>query len=183
MAVDNADEKLYLFPEDDKEVVGSWEVPYMRTPYNYNRDRVSAETGLYTPEPSLTVQEARDEVDINTIVRQFGLTGKLPEGLVAPVYGDFSQLSDYHAAVNAIARANETFDDLPAEVRAKFNNDPGAFVDFALDTKNRDQLKEWGMLVPEAPPLPKGMAQPNELPMEPVPSKPSKKGSEKAEPE
>jgi len=134
---------------DEVEVLGELEVPFLRTTYNYDRDQVSFETGLLCEDASRTSQEFAEEVDINTIVEQFGLSGKLPQGLVMPVYGDFSGINDYHSAASAIAEANETFDQLPADIRSRFQNDPGQFVDFALDVQNRAQLEEWGMVNPQ----------------------------------
>ena len=51
-------------------------VPFLRTPYNYDVDKVSDETGLSCPEVTLAQQNFKDETDINYIVRQFGITGE-----------------------------------------------------------------------------------------------------------
>lgn len=123
--------------------------PFVRSPYNYDVDAVSNETGLKCEDASLAVQDQRDEVDINTIVRRFGLTGKLPEDVRMPSYGDFVGVSDYHSAMNAVALANEAFDAMPAEVRARFENDPGAFVDFCSDPKNLAEAGKLGLVKPE----------------------------------
>lgn len=125
-------------------------VPFLRTPYNYDRDAASDESGLKCEDVSLAVQSERDEVDINTIVRRFGLTGELPHDLRAPTYGDFTEVRDYHTAMNAVSKANEAFDRMPADVRAKFNNDPALFVDFCSDPKNADAMKDMGLLSAEA---------------------------------
>lgn len=124
--------------------------PFVRNPYNYDVDAASEESGLRCEDPSLAVQSARDEVDINTIVRRFGLTGQLPEDLRAPTYGDFVGVNDYHSAMNAVAKANEAFEEMPAEVRARFQNDPAEFVAFCSDEKNRDEMKKLGLLAPQA---------------------------------
>lgn len=120
---------------------------FLRTPYNYDTMEVSNETGLSCLDDSLAQQHARDECDINTIVRRFGLTGELPSGVRAPQYGDFTEATDYHTAMNAVIAANNSFMQLPAEVRARFNNDAGAFVDFCSDDKNRAEAKALGLIV------------------------------------
>lgn len=120
---------------------------FLRTPYNYDTMQVSDETGLSCPEPSLAQQNAKDESDINTIVRRFGLTGELPSGVRAPQYGDFTEATDYHTAMNAVISANNAFMQLPADVRARFNNDAGAFVDFCSDDRNREEAKKLGLIV------------------------------------
>ena len=52
---------------------------FLRTPYNYDVDEVSAETGLACFDESLTQQQFKEESDINEIVRRFGLTGQTPD--------------------------------------------------------------------------------------------------------
>ncbi len=134
---------------------------FLRTPYNYDTMQVSNETGLECLDESLAQQHAKDETDINTIVRRFGLTGELPSGVRAPQYGDFTSATDYHTAMNAVISANQSFMQLPADVRARFNNDAGAFVDFCSDDKNRDEAQKLGLIVgsssePVSNPAPQG---------------------------
>lgn len=127
---------------------------FLRTPYNYDMNAASDESGLYCPEETRTQQQFAEEVDINTIVRKFGLTGEMPENLNErmPNNGDFSNtVNDFHTAQNMVRKAQEAFMELPAEVRAEFNNDPGRFINFVDDPKNRDRAKELGMLKPDAP--------------------------------
>lgn len=125
------------------------EVPFVRTPYNYNMMEASNASGLRCEDPSLAVQDQRDEVDINTIVKRFGLTGKLPEDIRAPTYGDFTGITDYQSALNAVIAADEAFMAMPADVRARFGNDPAAFVDFCSDAKNAEEAAKLGLLSPE----------------------------------
>lgn len=139
--------------------------PFVRSTYNYDMDLASYDSGLECLDLSLTVQDARDEVDINTIVRRFGLTGQLPDEVRVPEYGDFVGLTDYHAAMTAVAQANESFDKLPADMRTRFNNDPERFVDFCLDERNRDEMTKMGLLKPVEPAPP---AAPG-VPAEPAP--------------
>lgn len=109
-------------------------------------------TGLECTDLSLAVQSAREEVDINTIVRRFGLTGQLPSDVAVPTFGDFSSMVvDYQSALNLVIEADEAFGKMPADVRARFGNDAQAFVAFASDEKNRDEARKLGLLVPEEP--------------------------------
>ena len=122
---------------------------FVRSPYNYDAELVSDETGLDCLDVSLTKQSFVEECDINTIVRRFGLTGELPDGVRAPTFGDFTEVVDFKTACDAVAAARESFDALPAEVRARFRNDPQELVEFASDEANRAQLEVWGMVVPK----------------------------------
>ena len=119
----------------------------IRNAYRYDKDAASIETAISMgDQESRTRQEFKDECDINVIWKRFGQGYKLPENWRKPEFGDFTGISDFHKAANAIATANESFDQLSADVRAFFNNDPGKFVDFAIDSKNRDQMIEWGLI-------------------------------------
>ena len=121
-------------------------VPFLRTPYNYDVDLVSDETGLACPDPSLAQQNFKDESDINFIVRQFGLTGELPRQTISPQYGDFTGVLDYHSAVNAVLAAQDEFMDLPAQMRARFDNDPAKLIDFLGNEENRDEAIKLGLI-------------------------------------
>ena len=125
---------------------------FIRSPYNYSMDEVSVKTGLCCdPDEDMTQQHFKEECDINEITRRFGLGAEMPKGIKVPTYGDFTGLESYHDACNAIAQAGESFDSLPALVRDRFRNDPGAFVDFVLDEKNKDEAVRLGLIQAPAP--------------------------------
>lgn len=111
---------------------------------------VSFSTGLACVDESLASQSARDEADINVLVRRFGLTGELPQGVRAPTYGDFTGVGSYQEALNALLGAQSAFMALPAEVRSEFDNDPHRFVDFCSKDENYDRMCDLGLLAPEA---------------------------------
>lgn len=123
----------------------------VRSARNYDRDAVSLETGLVCLDKTRTQQSFKEECDINTLVRRFGLTGHAPENVRMPTYGDFTGLSTYQEAANALVRARESFDEMPSSVRARFNNDPEAFVGFCSDEKNREEAIKLGLVPPPAP--------------------------------
>ena len=56
-----------------------------------------------------------------------------------PTY-DFATSSDLHESLNIIKQAQDMFDELPSQARKKFQNDPGQFLDFVQDKKNKDEL-------------------------------------------
>ena len=118
----------------------------VKNPITYDRDKNSDLAKLVFTRPSRTKQSFRDECDINNILRQFNVTGQLPAGSVQPQYGDFSGITDYQSALNAVMAAQDSFLQLPAKVRAKFDNDPAFFVEFASDEANRDEMKALGLL-------------------------------------
>jgi phage internal scaffolding protein len=119
---------------------------FLRTPYNYDTMEASNASALSCEDPSLAQQHARDESDINTIVKRFGLTGQLPDNVRTPTYGDFEDATDYHTALNAVRAADAAFMQLPADIRTRFNNDAGAFVDFVADDSNRAEAEKLGLV-------------------------------------
>lgn len=110
------------------------------------REAESYENGLMCDDESLAIQSAEEESNINTIVRRFGLTGELPSDVAIPRTGDFTNAPDFHTAMNLVRQAQEEFLRVPAEVRARFNNDPGAFISFVDDERNYDEAKRLGLL-------------------------------------
>jgi phage internal scaffolding protein len=125
--------------------------PFLRTQYNYDTNAASNESGLACEEPSLTQQHFKDETDINNILRQFNITGLLPEQTLSPRYGDFTGIGDYHGALNAVIAAEDGFMALPANLRARFGNDPAQLIDFLNDENNRSEAEKLGLLeVPKA---------------------------------
>ena len=118
----------------------------VKNPITYDRDKNSDFAKLVFVGPSRTQQSFRDECDINNILRKFNVTGQLPLGSVQPQYGDFSGITDYQSALNAVMEAQDSFLALPAKVRARFQNDPALFVEFASDEANKDEMKALGLL-------------------------------------
>jgi len=121
-------------------------LPFVRNPYNYDMDEVSNETGLKCEDKSLAQQHMKDECDINVIVERFGVTGSMPVKAIEPSYGDFSGVSDYHTALNKIKAADAEFMALPAKLRAKFDHDPNALLNFLENEANRDEAIELGLI-------------------------------------
>lgn len=108
---------------------------------------------LICKDPSLAIQSQKDEADINTIVRNFGVTGQVPQSVRIPTYGDFSGVDDFRTAIEAVRSAELAFNQIPANIRAHFENDPAQFHDFCCDPANLSQLREWG-LAPTPEPAP-----------------------------
>lgn len=128
--------------------------PFVRDPYNYDVDQASHESGLECCDPTKAQQQFREETDINTIVKNFGLTGEMPENVKVPHYGDYSSVVDYKTAVDMVLAAEESFMELPAQVRARFNNDPQALMEFVHDEVNSAEAEKLGLVSRPAAPLP-----------------------------
>lgn len=113
--------------------------------------------------PSLTKQYFKDECDINKIVKKYcdvgSLHAQLLQGHASGQYGDFSDVPDYRSALEQVRKAEESFKDLPAIVRARFQNDVAGFLDFCHDPANTDELRSMGLLKSAAPEGPAGFSE------------------------
>jgi phage internal scaffolding protein len=119
---------------------------FLRTPYNYDTDAASNGSGLHCEDATLTQQHFKDECDINNILRQFNITGLLPEQAISPRYGDFTGISDYHTALNQVIAAEDEFMSLPAHIRARFENDPAQLIEFLNNSENKDEAIKLGLV-------------------------------------
>jgi phage internal scaffolding protein len=119
---------------------------FLRSPYNYDSDEASQDTGLVCPEESLTKQSFKEQSDINVIVNKFMKTGVMPETVNMPRYGDFTEATDYQTALNLVMQAEDAFMELPATLRARFENDPGQLLAFIEDDSNRAEAEALGLV-------------------------------------
>lgn len=120
---------------------------FFRSGFNYDGDAVSDETGLRcNPDECITQQQFAEECDINTIVKRFGLTGELPGDFRAPVSGDFTDVTDYKSAMDAVTAAQSEFMRMPASLRARFENNPQRLVEFVGKASNRAEAIELGLI-------------------------------------
>ena len=106
---------------------------------------------LTFPEDSeYTDQSFREEADINTIMARYQSTGEMPvlnEGTAQ--WLDVTEM-DFQRHMDFCIEAQGLFDDLPSDIRDRFGNDPGAFLGFVSDEKNRLEVAKMGLLTPEA---------------------------------
>lgn len=143
-------------------------LPKFRTPDDGLGDFYSDMTAHFDITPSRTKQEFTEECDINTIMARFKASGGDPT--VLPLnsrqarYGDFTSMPEsYHAALNYVTDTKHEFMKLDAKIRARFDNDPQAFLNFVSDPNNGEELVKLGLasLVPasEEPPTQRSVSE------------------------
>lgn len=108
---------------------------------------------------SLTKQSFQTECDINHIVKNNALVAPLtPQQYQALNFQDLGNAVDYHTAKNYLIEAENSFMSLSADIRARFQNDPGQFLDFVQNADNQQELIDMGLAtyLPDQPqPAPK----------------------------
>lgn len=111
-------------------------------------DRVLAEVGTR----SRTLQDHKDECDINLILKQYQKTGIINHVQAArPTYEDLPDNIDYQQAMNTLLTAQEAFAGLPSKVRDHYGNDPERFLAAFYDSQQHDELRAFGLLKPTPP--------------------------------
>lgn len=115
------------------------------------RENGSVRVKFMCESPSLTIQSAKDDCDINKLISRYKKSGVLPPVAKGnAMYGDFSQVTDYRSALTSVMAAQEGFASLSSELRRYFDNDPAKLLMFIADSANREKAIELG-LIPKPP--------------------------------
>jgi phage internal scaffolding protein len=94
---------------------------------------------------SRTKQAHAKEADINYIMRKYLKTGLIEHSRKhQPDYG-FATSEDFHTSMNIITKANSMFEELPSQIRSKFENKPDQFLDFVHDENNLPEMIKMGL--------------------------------------
>jgi hypothetical protein len=94
----------------------------------------------------LTEQHHTDTCDINKILAQFMETGIMPQTNANPQYADVSDV-DFTTMQNQLATAKTLFEELPEQVKDRFNNEMHTFLHFAENPDNLPELVDMGLAV------------------------------------
>lgn len=135
-------------------MVALYEVQLPLPPIRYADDGLngfySDMTGSYNEEPSLTKQEFTETCDPNFIIDRVrrGQDVSAFMSVRTPQYGDFTNAPDsYHQALSFVTEAKQSFMQLDPEIRSKFDNDPGKFLDYVNNPDNAQALIDMGLAV------------------------------------
>ena len=101
---------------------------------------------ICTAEEGKTRDSEKDQADINKIMKRFEMTGVLPVDQRTPQFLDVASAPDYRTALDRINTINRSFMEMPADVRARFDNDPAVLLDAVGDPAREAELIELGIL-------------------------------------
>lgn len=100
--------------------------------------------------PSRTQQQFKAECDINNIMAKYQQTGEfLHVTKKTGRFADFTEIKDYQSMLDQVIVAQDAFASLPANIRLKFQNDPGQLISFLRDRKNHDEGVKLGLIDPK----------------------------------
>ena len=124
----------------------------IRTAYSPN-----VRVGFATVGESKTDPIFAEDLKIQNMIKKYDSTNLLE--LVSnktPQYIDLSDVTDLQSAMTKIQDAQETFMEVPATIRERFQNNPQTFYNFVNDKNNIDELVNMGLAtkpVGEVPPV------------------------------
>lgn len=99
-------------------------------------------------QPSRTKANLADNLDVNKIIKRFQKTGILQKLVdLEGIYGEIDSM-ELRDALEKVNKAENMFMDVPSKIRNMFDNDAGAFIDYATNPANIQQLRDWGLAVP-----------------------------------
>lgn len=119
---------------------------------------------------SLTQQSDTALCCIHKMLDKYSSTGLIRQTLAQPLPENLPEPGSFHEAMNIVVHAQQTFDELPVDIRQRFNNDPKEFLEFATDKENLPELRELGLADPELNP-PQVPSKGNEPPAGDTPPK------------
>ena len=113
------------------------------------RDNGSKRVLLHTNGTSKVQQHLKEECDLDKMLEKYKRTGQI-KVRQNPMFEDFSNLSSFHEAQNALIAAKNAFLEVPAKVRQRFDNDPQKMIDFLADQKNLAEAIDLGLIEEKA---------------------------------
>jgi len=116
-------------------------VPIVRHAYSYREPVILESSGV-----SKTKQSFKDECDINRIMARYAATGTID--FVNKREAQFMDVSeiDFQHAMEVVTTSRQAFMTLPAELRNRFNNDPGQLLGFLEDSSNMEEAVKLGLI-------------------------------------
>lgn len=95
--------------------------------------------------PSKTDQSYKDITNLKNLVAQSEARGLLRANTKWEGQLDDFPAYDFQEAQFMIAKAKTTFEQIPSSIRAKFENDPAKFMQFANNPANINEMRKLGL--------------------------------------
>lgn len=118
---------------------------------------------------TMTEQNLKDQCDINKIIAQYDRTGVIQHvNRIEARFGDVTGL-DFRKAQDIYLNSQAMFEELPAEIKKRFHQNAGEFLEFMEDEKNREEAIELGLIRGDTPKEKDGLGEhvkPDDYPKE-----------------
>lgn len=101
---------------------------------------------VHTGTDSKVQQHQADDCDMKTIINRFLKTGEITHiSNQRMQFLDVTHSTDYDKSLQIVLDAQDTFFELPSNLRSRFNNDPSQFLKFMDDPNNKEEAIEMGL--------------------------------------
>jgi len=99
--------------------------------------------------PSRTQKHFRELCDVNHIMARYKKTGQITHLRNAEhgTYMDLTNIPDLLTAKIQLQQAEQTFMQIPPDIRQKFQNDPARLISFLADPSNKAEAIKLGLMV------------------------------------
>lgn len=135
-----------------------------QNPYSQNRKKIT----LYVKHPARTKQSFKDECNIKNILNQYNKTGLVTHlNTKKPQHIDHSSLPNYQDSLNFTTHIQQQFDQLPQDLKKRFNNDLNEFSTFLSDPNNLSEAQKLGLIAQDDPNIPYTTNEQKETPTTP----------------
>lgn len=127
---------------------------YRNQLWNTREDGTLDISNLPSGEPHRTQQQFKDQCDINNILKSYQETGTINHlNPNKALFTEFMEIPthDFLDAMNIVAYAKSSFEQLPAHVRSRFENDPAKLVEFCNNPNNLDEAIKLGLAIQPPP--------------------------------
>lgn len=118
------------------------------------KERAKHQTMIDPDLPSLTIQSEASAANINTIMAKYRQTGQIDHMKENPgQYINAASAPDFQNAMDTVATASSMFEELPSELRNKFDNDPHKMLEFVHNPDNLPEMYKLGLAIEPTPEL------------------------------
>jgi phage internal scaffolding protein len=94
----------------------------------------------------ITEQCHKKQCDMNHILKDYKRTGFIRHSKENQGRYDDISVQDFQDAMFKVAEATNMFNDLPANLRKDFNNNPAEFLGFVQNPDNQEKLQQMGII-------------------------------------
>lgn len=96
-----------------------------------------------------TEQSHKSECDVNKIIRKYDKNGLINHvSKIEAQFGDVSGI-EFKSAQDKVIAAKAMFNELPSDIRKRFENNPASLLTFMDDADNRQEAIELGIINPD----------------------------------
>lgn len=104
--------------------------------------------------PSIVEQHHTEDTLVQNILKKYDQTGVFYHvNQAQATYQDNTAFNEYQDMYDKIQSADANFKALPSEIREKFNNDTGKFLEFVNDDNNIEAMYDLGLMQKPIPPV------------------------------